>query len=160
MEDEVDFGAQPEYEAEGFETLSNNDGGMPATMPQMPRRTSSDMPMTSGLVPSEATNKWKADNEKRIKQKDAEYVQAKKELAKKAEEALEKARTERAQKIAKNAKANRDAQAKVQAASASKAAAGGAISWQKISQLIDLEKETPDKERMRQLFKSKVDSKA
>jgi len=179
MEDDFDFApsGSAEAENEGFEQLDPDQQAqqepeqeepdveesdpvseipaVPVSTTTMPRRTSSDMPMPIPVA-SEATNKWKVENEKKIKQRDAEFAQSKKDLAKKAEATLEKARTERAQTIAKNAKANRDAQAKAQAVANTKATPGAPVSWQRVGQLVDLEKETTDRERMRLLLKGKV----
>jgi hypothetical protein len=162
MDEDFQFEGGPDgqasEEAVDYSAMGGEMPPTPSSIPEtaMPRRTSSDAAVMAPPPPSEATNKFKAENEKRIKQRDTEFTKAKQELAKKAEHALEKIRQERAQHIAKNAKANREAQAKTQAAAGGKADPSAPVNWKKFSQLIDLDKETTDRERMRLLFKAKV----
>jgi len=161
MDDDFDFAAgseaaPAEAEEEQFQVQEQTPSPRAqAAETSMPRRASSDAPMPIP-PPSDATNKWKSDNEKKIKQRDAEFAKTKQDMLKKAEQSLEKIRSERAQLIAKNAKANREAQAKAQAAASAKSTPGAPVAWQRLAQLVDLEKEAAEKERMRSLLKTKV----
>lgn len=106
---------------------------------------------------SNATQKWKAENEQLRQTKDAQFAKYRKSLNERAEQTLNKIKQERQARIASKAKENREAQAKHQAALA-KTGSGEEVSWKKLSVLVDLDKETEEKERMRLLFKDRVNS--
>lgn len=168
MDDDFDFGDSTQGGEAEFEAMNDapqateDDENLFAAPPEpsppahtMPRRVSSDAPMPT-KSPSEATNKWKSENEKKIRERDAEFAKLKKEFTKKSEETLEKLKSERAKKIAATAKANREAQTKADAAMNTKSNPSGPISWTKFAQLVDLEKDTADRERMRSVLKTKI----
>lgn len=133
----------------------------PAASPTVPSPTNpspmipSPMAASQTQVVTEAMHKWKAENENKIKAREAENAKLKQDLMHKAQTALEKHQTQRRQKIEQQKKTNREAQAKEQAAASSQSS-NGAVAWSKMSHLVDLEKETTDRERMRLLFKSKA----
>ena len=100
--------------------------------------------------PSEATLRWKAEQEKRAKVKDAENEKKKRELHQVATAKLEHLRAERQKRVATQLAANKDAAKKL----ADPGAKGAG--WAKVAALVDLDKETPDRERMRAVLKTKA----
>ena len=162
-EQEQEQEQEPEYEQDALE-LETEQADEPQAMPPMPSPSTMTTPPPTSPKPekpaSDSMRKWKAENDKKIQQRDADNTKLKQDLTKKAEAALEKHRSDRQKKIQERSKANREAQAKDQAALNAKPGSGGEIMWSKMAQLVDLDKETTDRERMRLLFKQKVGSKA
>lgn len=145
-EEEDDQQAEEEEEEEYEEEEEEPESFFPAT--------------SSAAAPqqvSNATQKWKVENEKLRQTKDAQFAKYRKSLNERAEQSLNKIKQERQARIASKAKENREAQAKHQAALA-KTGSGEEVSWKKLSVLVDLDKETEEKERMRLLFKDRVNS--
>lgn len=93
---------------------------------------------------TEFTKKKRSEIAKRAADLDAKHEAARKEMGKSAERALEKMRGERAARIAAKAKENRAKQQEFI----------NSMKKPQISHLVDLEAQTPDKERFRTLLKS------
>jgi hypothetical protein len=148
--------------------LNNNNGSGSGGMfndmneqQQQPRRTGSvdstgggggmgSRPAPLEHQPSAATLAWKAQQEKTAKQKDVDNEKKRKELEAAAAAKMDAFKAERNKKQQATLATNKEAQKKIAAIALT------GTTWAKVAALCDLDKEAPDREKMRLLIKSRA----
>jgi hypothetical protein len=111
---------------------------------------SSSRPAPLEHQPSAATLAWRSEQEQRAKRKDVENEKKRKEMEAAAQAKLEGYKAERAKKQATTLAANKEAQKKIAAVGLT------GTTWAKVAALCELDKEVPDREKMRLLIKSRA----
>ena len=125
-----------------------------AQAPQMPARHGSAGSVGSDAAlppaqPSAATLAWRAEAEKRAKARDQENEKKRRELQAQADAKLQALKAERQKRIAAAAAANKDAAKDLVPSSKT-------TGWAKVAQLVEIDKEVPERERMRQVLRAKA----